>query len=226
MPQLSPELKRFEHLKGAFEIIRYLSKTDDPADEFVICEDLDMSDRRFSKAIKRLVTRGYVQMNVDREYYLTQNGEDAADELDDYFADGGRQKNTGSNKINRRLLVALPRELGAGQTTDMFVGVEPDDSTSLSAPADIVLRVSAVNALLSGNDDEMLKLNNDSLKQSLQLTPEMYTQVRVKVQVFQLAPNGEDITMCGGLYVDVNVSATEPQSNFVAYASDIALDPT
>lgn len=223
---LSVELKRFEHLKGAFEIIRYLGTVDAPADADTICDDLDMSDRRFGKAIKRLVTRGYVQMNNDYEYFLTQSGETAADELDEYFADGGRQKNTGDNKISRKLFVALPRELSAGQTTDMYIGVESDATTSLSSPADIVLRVSAANALLSGNDDEMLKLSNDSLKQSVQLTPEMYTQVRVKVQVFQLAPNGEDITMAGGMYVDVNVSADQPNSNFVAYSSEIALDPT
>lgn len=226
MPPLSPELKRFEHLKGAFEIIRYLSTQDQPADADMICDDLDMSDRRFGKAIKRLVTRGYVQMNNDYEYFLTQSGESAADELDDYFADGGRQKNTGDNKVERKLLVALPRALGAGQTTDFFVGVESDATSSLSSPADIVVRVSATNALLGGADDEMLKLSNEPLKQTLQLTPEMYTQVRLKVQVFQLAPNGEDITMCGGMYVDVDVLSSESNTNFVAYASQIALDPT
>ena len=226
MPQLSAELKRFEHLKGAFEIIRYLGEQDQPADEYLICDDLDMSERRFGKAIKRIVTRDFVKMNADREYYLTQKGEDAAIELDEYFADGGRQKNTGSNKVNRKLLVALPRELGAGQTTDMYIGFEPDNASSFSSPADIVLRVSAANALLSGSDDEMLKLHNDSLTQTLQLTPEMFTQVRVKVQVFQLAPNGEDITMCGGLYVDVNVSPDQAHDGFVAYSSQIALDPT
>jgi len=223
---LSPELKRFEHLKGAFEIIQYLGETSNPADEYQICDDLDMSERRFGKAIKRLVTRGFVQMNGDREYFLTQTGEGAADELDEYFEGGGRRKKVDDNKITRRLLVALPRELGAGQTSDMYIGFEADGNASLSNAADIVLRVSANNALLGGSDDEMLKLSNESLKQTLQLTPEMFTQVRVKVQVFQLAPNGEDITMCGGLYVDVNVAPSEPHSSFVAYTSQIALDPT
>ncbi len=224
MPELSADLQKFQHLKGAFDIIRYLGKLDHPADMDMICDDLDMSDRRFGKAIKRLATRSYVQMNIDREYSLTPSGEEAATELEDYYADGGGEQQVGDNKIIRRLHLALPRQLSAGQTTSMYVGIDEDQEESLSTPADIVLRISAINALLSGNDDAMLKLGNSSLAQTLELTPEMYTQIRIKIQVFQLAPNGEDITVCGGLYADIDVASNNAESSLVAYTSQLLFD--
>ena len=226
MPELSIELKRLETLRGAFDIIRYLAESDEPTGADDICDDLDMSDRRFGKAIKRLVTRSYVQMNSDYEYFLTQNGISAAEELAAFDAAGGAGEVVNANKIMRRLLVALPRQLTAGQTTNMYLGVEADADNGLASPTDIVLRVSTVHALLSGSDDEIMQLSNDGLSQTLHLTPEMYTQVRVKVQVFQIAPNGEDITMCGGMYVDVDVDSENSQNGMIAYASEIALDPT
>lgn len=226
MPVLSDDLKKLQTLRGAFDIIRYLGETDDPAGAEDICDDLDMSDRRFGKAIKRLVTRSYVQMNSDYEYFLTQKGTEAADELNAFDAAGGTSDDVNDNKIMRRLLLALPRELTAGQTADLYVGIEDDSEQLLASPADVVMRVSALNAELTGGDDEIVKLNNDKLTKSLQITPEMYTQVRVKVQVMQLAPNGEDITVCGGLYVDVNVGTDNDQNSLIAYAADIALDPT
>jgi len=225
MPELSIELKKLETLRGAFDILRYLSEDDIPAGADDICDDLDMSDRRFGKAIKRLVTRSYVQMNSDYAYFLTQKGINAAEELAAFDAGGGSKQPTNENKVMRRLLVALPRQLMAGQTTDVHVGIQSGNG-SLATPADIVMRVSAVHALLSGNDDEIMKLNDAAITQTLQLTPEMYTQVRVKVQVFQIAPNGEDINMCGGLYVDVDVNASDSQEGLIAYASDVAFDPT
>lgn len=226
MPELSIELKKLETLRGAFDIIRYLAEDDTPAGVDDICDDLDMSDRRFGKAIKRLVTRSYVQMNSDYEYFLTQKGKTAAEELAEIDAGGGIQRAVNTNKVMRRLLVALPRQLTAGQTTDMHIGIESDAGNALATPTDIVLRVSATHALLSGSTDEIMKLNNDAITQVLQLTPEMYTQVRVKAQIFQIASNGEDITMCGGLYVDVNVGVEDTQGGLIAYTSDIAFDPT
>lgn len=226
MPELSIDLQKLQPLKGAFDIILYLSEQGVPADTDTICDDLDMSDRRFGKAIKRLVTTGYVQMNLDYEYYLTDKGEESAEELEAFYGAGGSSRDVNENKVVRRLLLALPRQLTAGQTTDMHIGFEADDSSSLSSPADVVLRVSAIHALLSGGDDTMMQLGNDLTKQVVQLTPEMYEQVRVKVQVFQLAPNGEDITMCGGMYIDVNVDTTGDQNSLVAYATEVALDPT
>lgn len=226
MPELSVELKKLETVRGAFDVIRYLSEDDTPAGADDICDDLDMSDRRFGKAIKRLVTRSYVQMNSDYQYFLAQKGISAAEELAAFDAAGGAQRVVNTNKVMRRLLVALPRQLTAGQTTDVQIGIESDASNSLATPADIVVRVSAIHALLSGSNDEIMKLNNDVITQTMQLTPEMYTQVRVKIQIFQIAPNGEDITMCGGLYVDTTVGVEDIQGGLIAYASDIAFDPT
>lgn len=225
MPELSDDLKKMQTLRGAFDIIRYLAQASEPMHADDICDDLDMSDRRFGKAIKRLATRSYVQMNSEREYFLAKNGIAAAEELAAFDAAGGETNEVNANKVMRRLLLALPRELTAGQSMDMHIGIDRDGSQGLSVPADIVVRISAVNAQLTGSDDEIMKLSNESMAKALQITPEMYSQVRIKVQVVQIAPNGEDITMCGGMYVDVNVATDDSQNSLIAYAADIALDP-
>jgi hypothetical protein len=61
-------------------------------------------------------------------------------------------------------------------------------------------------------------------KKIIEITPENYNQIRLKMQVFQLSPDGEDISDCGGLYIDVNVQASGPADNLVAYSTSLELD--
>ena len=226
MSELPIHLKVLEPLPGALDIIRLLGENENqPADVDWICDSLDMSDRRFGKAIRRLATTGYVQMNPDSDYLLTEKGIQAAQDLAEFDAAGPREEEVGENKVTRRLLVALPQTLVAGQTSEIAIGFQEDTDAGLDAPTDVVLRVTTTHALLSGNGDEMLKLDNSSAHQNFHLTPEMYNEVRVRVQVYQLAPNGEDINMCGGLYVDVPVVGENTQAGLVAYGADIHFDP-
>ncbi len=224
--ELSVNLKKLEPLPGAFDIIRYLHTCEEyvaTTDE--IMTDLDMSERRFSKAIRRLVTTDYVQMGAQGEYRLTEMGVQAAEELEAYYA-LAPQSNTYDGKIARRLMVALPRTLAAGQPSRFFVGFHPDPNRRLETPANIVLRLSAMNAQLSKNGDAMMNLDNESKHEALDIIPGNQSQVRLKVQVFQLAPNGEDITDCGGMYVDVDVALSENDKRMVAYGVNVHLDPT
>lgn len=222
--ELSINLKKLEPLPGAFDILRYLNTREEyvaTTDE--IMTDLDMSERRFNKAIRRLVTTDYVQMGAQGEYRLTEMGVQAAEELEAYYA-LAPQLNTNDGKIARRLMVALPRTLAAGQPSRLFVGFHPDPNRSLEAPASVVLRLSALNAQLSKNGDAMMNLDNGSKHEALDIIPGHQSQVRLKVQVFQLAPNGEDITDCGGMYVDVDVTASENDKRMVAYGVNIHFD--
>ena len=110
--ELSMNLKRLETLGSAFDIIRLLDSSEYALDSYDVCEELAISERRFGKAIKRLVTTGYVTMDAERCYSLTDNGYEAAEELNEYFADGGGETDDGSsNKIQRRLILAVPQEI-------------------------------------------------------------------------------------------------------------------
>jgi hypothetical protein len=71
----------------ALDIIRYLATTTQGADVDEIIQGTGLSERAFGKAIRRLVTRYYVQMPSQGYYVLTNNGKEAAEVILEY--DGG-----------------------------------------------------------------------------------------------------------------------------------------
>jgi hypothetical protein len=68
-----------------------------------------------------------------------------------------------------------------------------------------------------------VQLNDDSAQQSFDVTAGHYTKARIKVQVFQLGPNPDDISVAGGLYVDANVvaEAKGADDRLTAYGVDV-----
>jgi hypothetical protein len=70
-----------------------------------------------------------------------------------------------------------------------------------------------------------LQLDDDSAQQSFDITPGSYTKARIKVQVFQLGPNPDDISVAGGLYVDANVvaDAKGADDRLTAYGADVTV---
>lgn len=93
MAELPFHLKTIEPLPGALDILRYLGTLDSfTADADDICDSLDLSDRRFSKAIRRLVTKEYVVMDGDMVYRLTEQGQGAVEEIADFDAEMGKRQ--------------------------------------------------------------------------------------------------------------------------------------
>jgi len=123
------------HLKTlppeALDVIRYFTSAGDTetADIDSICEGTGLSERGFSKAIKRLVTKGYAQMESGRVYRLTTQGISAAQELAEYDENAPEEVDSGSayETYSRRLLLAVPRSLVANQSTNVYVGFDESD---------------------------------------------------------------------------------------------------
>lgn len=229
MVELPYHLKRFEPLPSALDILRFLGTCEEyTADIDEICDGLDISERRFGKAIRRVVTNGYVEMTEEQVYRLTRKGTEAIVELAEYdkHAPSRPVQDVTDSKIARRLIVALPPLLAAGRPANCFVGFHPDPQNRLETPADVVLRISAINGALGSEGDEIIKLDNGQAHRHIALTPGQQTPLRLRVQVFQLDSTGEDITNCGGLYVDVDVTGGEAPADMVAYGTDVYLDPT
>jgi len=228
MAEMPFHLKRFVPVKGALDILRYLGAVGDElpdADDLI--DEIGLSDRAFSKAIRRLVTLSYVQMSPDGLYSLTPNGEKSIVELRAFDeANDGSSPAPKQGKIQRRLLVALPRTLVAKQSAPLLVGFHPADEGGLAAPADLVLRVDAIHGELSNSNDEMVRLDNAAFSQDLAITAGTHKQVRVRVQVMQLSPNGDDVNKCGGMYVDVDVESAGEPGQMTAYGAVVELDPT
>lgn len=227
MAELPFHLKRFEPVKGALDTLRYLSEA---GDELLDADDLidllEISERAFNKSIRRLVTLGYVQMTPEGYYQLTNNGQKSVVELAEYDAAmGGSTPVKTSSKIQRRLVVAVPRSLVAREPASLHIGFHPDGSSRLSSPANVVLRVDALHAEVVGGNDDMMQLGNDAASTTLSLTAGTYDQVRIRVQVLQLSSAGDDVSKCGGLYVDLDVSASGEAGQMTAFSANIELDP-
>ena len=103
-------------LPNALDVLRYYQRANvTTADIDEICQEVGLSERGFGKAIRSLVTKGYVIMDGDQVYRLTENGSAAAAELanqDAEDADDTEEDNT-IDQFTRRLTVVLPRQLQA-----------------------------------------------------------------------------------------------------------------
>lgn len=214
MTELPIELRKLEPVGSAFDILTYLYNAEDyAADGDTIMDELGISSRRFDKAKRRLVTTGYIQMRSDYFYELTRKGVESAEVLAGY--EGG--SSGGSEGVQRQVLLVLPRNLVYGQSSPIQVAIAP--SNEFQGQADVILRVQATYAKL-GDIDEMLKLDSDKLVLNTTISPEAYDQARVKLEVYQLDSSGEDLTACGGMYVDISVLPSGNTGEMIAYSME------
>lgn len=222
--ELPFHLQTLEPLPGALDIIRFLGALDEPhADVEAICETLDMSDRRFNKAIRRLVTKGYVQMVGDMTYTLTRDGRAAAVTLAEYDglhpAAAAPAASAAPGETSARLVVAVPQVMAAQRPNKVIVGI---DGGGISTAGELVVRLSVLNGDPFQPVDAVFALDGEPVQYVYTVTPDAYDQVRIRVEVYQLGPNADDISVSGGLYVDAGVSgSTVNSAPMVAYGSDI-----
>lgn len=224
MAELPLHLKQLEPLPSALDIIRYLHGLQGHAASVEdICDALDISDRRFGKANRRLVTNGYLAMQANFVYELTPKGIRAAEELATYDAIAPVAPQMPANKIQRDFLVALPRNLVAHRGAPVHLAFTAGQAGN--QPMTIALRLDATHADLS-TADELIMLDANQSQHTITITPKPYDRARLRVHIFQLSPDGETVNPCGGLYVDVDVDADGELGGLVAYGTTITLDPT
>ena len=127
-------------------------------------------------------------------------------------------------RILRKVLVALPRTLSPNTPTPLYLGVDTDTTGRMQHETDLVFRLSALNATLDIKGDQIVRVGGGAARHTVQLTAQEYDQVRVRVEVFQLSADGEDIQGCGGLYVDVDVQSDASANGYVAYGAILEFD--
>jgi predicted transcriptional regulator len=214
---------------SAIDVMRYLNKLDlRKAGVEDICEEVGLSERGFGKAIRSLVTKGYVIMDDNQIYRLTDQGGRVADEIAEYFpdeddldaADGG----VDGQLVTRRLILLLPRSLYAEQPVPVVVGIGPQPAQT--SPAEVVVRLSLINGEPAAPQEAAFQVTQAAVTQDFLVTPGHYNQMRLKVEVYQLGPNPEDIVVAGGMYVDCEVqpaAADVADAERVAYGADVTL---
>lgn len=222
------------HLKAlppeALDVLRYYGKANQHVAQAVaITDGVGLSERTFGKAIRRLVTKGYVRMDGDQAYRLTDDGQEAVEELTAYDSESADAPSNDQSpirrKVNRHLLLVTPRQLKAGIPNEVYLAFYPAASNQqLSVPVDVVIRVSLLNAQPSRTQEVSFQLDNDLAFSSFQVTPGHYQQIRIRAEAYQLGPNPDDIEVVGGMYVDVDVTGDPlAGSELIAFGSDISL---
>ncbi|MBC6936243.1 MAG: hypothetical protein DWB42_10435, partial [Chloroflexi bacterium] len=113
----------------ALDVLRFFGGLDEPlAHASIIMEEVGLSERAFGKVVRRLVTKGYLQMGGDQIYRLTDFGQTALEELSDYDETAPQEESfndaelmTAEQQMVRRLVVALPRCLAVGSSSSVQV---------------------------------------------------------------------------------------------------------
>jgi hypothetical protein len=200
----------------ALDVLRFFGATGQTsahADD--ITERADLSDRAFGKAIRRLVTKGYLIMDGDQIYRLSDAGKRAVADMLEYDLvtppeereSAAAQADESARSAMRRLVLAAPRQLKAGAPVTVRIGFEgADEEEQLSGPAPVVVRLSVVHGEAASPSEATLQVGNAPVQQQFQVTAGAYTHARLRVQLFQSDESGYDIEPCGGLYADLPVS--------------------
>lgn len=219
------------HLKAlppeALDVLRFYNAGDlSIAHAEEIMEGVGLSERLFGKIIRRLVTKGYLQMDGDQAYRLSDHGQEAVDTLAEYDSDAPAEKTqrqaSEEETVTRRMVLVAPSPFVAGEAADVQIGFHPAASgQKLSGAAEVVLRVSVVNAELARPQEAALELDNDSAYSSFKITPGVFNKLRIRVQAFQLGPNPDDIAVAGGMYVDAPVAPMADGEKSAAYGTDV-----
>lgn len=228
--ELPFHLKTLEPLKGALDILRIFNHTgEDTAHADDIIDTLGLSEKTFSKAMRRLITKGYIQMDGNMIYRLTEEGHNAAGNLAEYDSaegDAGGQPEAPAQTIRdvvtRRLVAVLPKSMDAKTPTTAYIGFHDADEGTLPAPVELVVRATVVNGEPSSPEDLLFSLHNEHTYQTMQLTPGDSDVMRLKLYVYQLGDMG-DISQAGGMYVDLPVGGGDGMLQ--AYGTDLSLQP-
>lgn len=214
----------------ALDVLRFFGTLNDPlaySDE--IMEGVGLSERMFGKVIRRLVTKGYLTMDGDQAYRLSDEGQESVQVLRDYDAaapaSSGPSKRGPNRKVTRRMVIVVPRTFRAGQAAEVTIGFHPAAAgQKLGQPAEMVVRLSLINAQPQRPQEVVFHLSDGPGQQTLTIIPDAINQLRLKAQAFQLGPNPDDILVAGGMYVDAPVQpAGTPPDDDVAYGTDVTL---
>lgn len=167
--------------RNALDILRYLNGlANHAAFDGDIIDALDLSERGFGKAIRRLVTKEYVEMQIDGTYALTRRGQRGAEAIAAHDAETGAAEDTPApveateHTFIRRLIVVHPKTIPAGKVAYLFARM---DAPASGEPENIET---------SGALETALRLRSDCLVNPAQLdltvpSDEMSPAVRFEV---------------------------------------------
>ncbi|NJL96030.1 MAG: hypothetical protein HC915_21005 [Anaerolineae bacterium] len=205
--ELPPELTRIPN--QSLQVLRYMGEqgmTEGDADS--LAEATGMSAIGIGKAIRGLVTKGYLEMNaVTYVYYLTQKGQDAVRDVAAYYqaqASGGSPSANSGSTIAQELVIVAPDAVSSGGQATLHIGLVAP--STLQHHTQLVLRLNALGGQLS---PAQLTLDLAPGQLPAPLTTQLssdgsYNGVRVRVEALQMVDD-TDIAPVGSLFFDLAV---------------------
>jgi hypothetical protein len=209
MAQLPSELTRMPF--NSLDVLRYMGRAGiERADADTLAEGAGMSERGIGKAIRGLATKGYLSIDNNYIYYLTDKGLQAVAEIMEYDAANPQAQTaqSASQAIQQQIVIVAPDPMGARQTTTLLFGLE--GVPPVQDHSQLILRLSSTSGTLSPAEVTLDLLPNQAVEPAETYYNPSGTSkaVRIRVEAMQLV-NMMDVHSAGGLFFDV---ALQPES--------------
>lgn len=228
---------------GALDIIRYLFQQDNyAAFDAEMQEALGLSERAFGKAIRRLVTQDYVELQLDGTYALSERGVQAAEAVEAFDAEAmyevsaeeaalASSQEAGAEiemeeAVIRRVLAVHPRTFVAGQPGYFFLRVEAPggEDGQASQPMTVMFRLASECRVTPDQQELAVPPDTATPATRFELTPPAAGEFRTVVEAFQV---GElDLIEAGRLEVTLKVvEQATGESTFQMHHFTLVLQP-
>ncbi|NDJ60573.1 MAG: hypothetical protein GYB67_05570 [Chloroflexi bacterium] len=216
----------------ALSILRFFGTQglDDAFHADDIIQGSGLSPRGFGKGIRRLVTKNYAQMSADQVYRLTETGQNGVGDLQTYDRAAPQEAPKPAARprfLRRRVVLVTPQRLLAGQPTHVYIGFDDAaEAALLGEPVYLQTRLTVLHGEPEAPVDVPVRLENRAVQQTFEVTAGRFRQIRLRIEVSQLSDDTGQYEYCGGMYVDLPVSAKNPEAALTAYAADVSIQTT
>ena len=202
----------------ALDILRYMGRLSlDQADSDTIMGGTGLSERSFSKGIKRLVTKNYMSMDSARIYHLTQKGSGAITDIAAYDEESGGVVSFGqtTDSFEYDLCVVVPPgTYNVSQRGTLMLGLEPTD-TPLSGEVHLIIRLDCIGGDITHREfTASISPDLPVVVAEFDVIPDGSTGAfRLRVEAFQ-SIRMDLLEEAGGMYFDIPLgeNLTRPQA--------------
>ncbi|MFP4321048.1 MAG: hypothetical protein ACLFTK_01195, partial [Anaerolineales bacterium] len=195
------------------DVLRYMGQQGITAAEIgAMVEGTGKSERSIRKSIRPLVTKGYMSMDENYIYFLTDKGARAVEELAELDAEGGTDmaEDSGTDTATAELVIVGTAPIPPAQSMLQFGLASPPQ---LDEESSLILRLSTSDGQIA--DPELtLKLAPGAVPEpvSTTLAPSgTVNKVRVRVEAIQMLSMADAVPV-GGLFVDIDVAPQPGQA--------------
>lgn len=220
---LPPELMRV--LPSSLDVLRYMGRDElESADVETLADGTGLSEKGMGKAIRGLVTGGYLTADQNYIYYLTRKGRQAIDDLAAFDAEEAAKGGTAVpvQVVQAELIAVTPNSLTPQTPNTLQIGF--GGISELQSALQVILRFSSVGGAVNKQEATFtLQPNQAPAPITIEAIPDArHNIMRIRVEGIQLL-DMDDVQPAGGMFFDVPIGAAS--SNLQAWHGLLTLQP-